>query len=55
MKFSFNALVCRLIIDPLLAGAQSGVISRLKPGQKVLDIACGTGSLSTAMAGKYHM
>lgn len=52
MRFSLNGLVYRLIIDPLLAGAQAGVISRLKPGQKVLDIACGTGSLSMAMAGK---
>lgn len=52
MRFSFNGFVYTLIIDPVLSGAQSDIISRLKPGQRVLDVACGTGSLSLAMAGK---
>ncbi len=52
MRFSFNGFVYTLIIDPVLSGAQSDVISMLKPGQKVLDVACGTGSLSMAMAGR---
>ncbi|MDZ7737896.1 MAG: class I SAM-dependent methyltransferase [Bacteroidales bacterium] len=52
MRFSFNGFVYTLIIDPVLSGAQSDVTSRLKPEQKVLDVACGTGSLSLAMAGK---
>lgn len=52
MRFSFKGFVYTLIIDPVLSGAQSDVISRLKHGQKVLDVACGTGSLSLAMAGK---
>ncbi len=52
MRFSLNGFVYARIIDPVLSKAQSGVISRLTPGQKVLDVACGTGSLSLAMAGK---
>lgn len=52
MRFSFKGFIYTRIIDPLLSGAQSVIISRLKPEQKILDVACGTGSLSLAMAEK---
>lgn len=50
MKSSLNGLTYNWLIDPLLAGAQKRIIEALDPGDRVVDIACGTGSLSMSMA-----
>ncbi len=50
MNFSLGGNTYNWIIDPLLSGAQKRIIIALEPGDRVVDIACGTGSLSMAMA-----
>lgn len=51
MAISVNGIIYNWFIDPLLRGAQGRIVGALRPGDRVLDIACGTGSLSMAMAG----
>jgi ubiquinone/menaquinone biosynthesis C-methylase UbiE len=50
MGFSIKGLLYRIFIDPLINGLRSRVASMIVPGEKVIDIACGTGALSLAMA-----
>ena len=50
MKKSLEGFIYNSLIDPLLRGAQRDIIMALEPGDRVIDIACGTGSLSMAMS-----
>ncbi len=50
LKFSINSFIYRHFIDRILSGAQKYIISNLKASDRVLDVACGTGSLSMSMA-----
>lgn len=50
MGFSFKGYLYRLFIDPLVNGLRRHVAAMVFPGEKVIDIACGTGALSLAMA-----
>jgi ubiquinone/menaquinone biosynthesis C-methylase UbiE len=50
MGFSFKGFLYRVFIDPLINGLRRRVASMIIPGEKVIDIACGTGALSMAMA-----
>ena len=52
MNFSVKGLLYRVFIDPLIAGLRSSVTSMIMPGEKVIDIACGTGALSMAIAAR---
>jgi len=51
MGYSLNGIIYKYIIDPVLSHYYHRIISELKPGFNVLDVACGTGSLSLAMSG----
>ncbi len=50
MDFSFKGFLYRFFIDPLINGLRRSVASMILPGEKVIDVACGTGALSLAMA-----
>ena len=50
MDFSIKGFLYRVFIDPLISGLRRRVASIILPGEKVIDIACGTGALSLAMA-----
>ena len=50
MNFSVKGLLYRVFIDPLINGLRRAVTSMIFPGEKVIDIACGTGALSLAIA-----
>ncbi len=50
MGFSIKGLLYRIFIDPLINGLRRHVVSMIGPGEKVIDIACGTGALSMALA-----
>ncbi|MDF1561125.1 MAG: class I SAM-dependent methyltransferase [Bacteroidales bacterium] len=50
MGFSIKGLLYRVFIDPLINGLRRRVVSMIVPGEKVIDIACGTGALSVAMS-----
>jgi SAM-dependent methyltransferase len=52
MPFSPKALIYKALIDPILAKLHSTILEHVKPTQRVLDIACGTGALAMAMAKK---
>jgi ubiquinone/menaquinone biosynthesis C-methylase UbiE len=50
MGFSFKGFFYQVFIDPLLKGFRGHVSSTILPGEKVIDVACGTGALSMAIA-----
>ncbi len=50
MNYSFKGFFYQTFIDPLLSGNQVHVSRHIGPADRVLDIACGTGSLSLAIA-----
>lgn len=52
MGFSFKGFFYRVFIDPMINGIRSKVAVMVEPGETVIDIACGTGALSLAMAEK---
>jgi SAM-dependent methyltransferase len=52
MEFSFEAFLYQLLIDPILSNLHKSILSIIKSSDKVLDVACGTGSLSLAIAAK---
>lgn len=49
---SFNILIYTALIDPLLSGIRKTVLEAVDPSSTVLDVACGPGTLSLAMAQK---
>lgn len=40
----------KIFIDPLLSGLHRSVLAKIMPSQKVIDIACGIGSLAMAIS-----
>jgi len=50
MKYSLNGIIYRNIIDPILSGYYRHITEELSKEDTVLDVACGTGSLSLAMS-----
>jgi ubiquinone/menaquinone biosynthesis C-methylase UbiE len=52
MSFSLNAFLYRILIDPLVTVIRRSVLTLIKPGDKVIEIACGTGLLSAVMSRK---
>ncbi|MBI5009228.1 MAG: class I SAM-dependent methyltransferase [Bacteroidia bacterium] len=42
--------IYRTIIDPLLSSVRDGVLRSITPGESVIDIACGNGTLALAIA-----
>jgi len=54
MNFSFSGYFYQLFIDPILSRLHDPILENIEPFHRVIDIACGTGSLSLAIAGKAH-
>ncbi len=50
MGFSVQGFFYQVFIDPLINGLRRSVASMILPDEKVIDVACGTGALSLAMA-----
>jgi SAM-dependent methyltransferase len=50
MRFSLNGFIYRVFIDPLISGLRKSVAEHVDPSHRVIDVACGTGALSFAMA-----
>ncbi len=50
MKLNLNAFSYRIFIDPLLSGLRKTVTSKIIANAKVIDIACGTGTLAIETA-----
>lgn len=50
MKFSINSFIYKHIIDRILSSVQQSIILRIGYDDRVLDVACGTGSLSIAIS-----
>ena len=50
MGWSFKGMLYQLLIDPLIAGHRNRVAARVGPSDRVIDVACGTGALTMAMA-----
>lgn len=47
---SIKPFIYRIIIDPLLSTVRDGVLSKISPGESVIDIACGNGTLAFGIA-----
>lgn len=45
-------MLYQLLIDPLISGHRNSVAARVGPSDRVIDVACGTGALTMAMAGR---
>jgi tRNA/tmRNA/rRNA uracil-C5-methylase (TrmA/RlmC/RlmD family) len=52
MRFSFSTLVYKLLIDPILSKLHDTILSNIEPTDRVIDVACGTGSQAISIAGK---
>ena len=52
MRFSLSGFIYRIFIDPLLSGLRKSVAEHVDPSYRVIDVACGTGALSLALAEK---
>lgn len=52
MGFSLKGFLYRKFIDPLISGLRKRLVSMIVPGEKVIDIACGTGALSLELSGR---
>lgn len=52
MGWSFKGILYQLLIDPLISGLRGSVAAHAGPSDRVIDIACGTGALTMAMAGR---
>ena len=52
MRFSLSGFIYRIFIDPLISGLRKSVADQVEPSHHVIDVACGTGALSLAMAEK---
>ncbi len=50
MGWSFKGMLYQLLIDPLISGLRDSVAAHVGPADRVIDIACGTGALTMAMA-----
>ncbi len=47
---SFTSFIYELLIDPILSGLHENVLKDIKSSDKVIDVACGTGSLTLAIS-----
>ncbi len=52
MGWSFKGMLYQLLIDPLISGLRNSVAANVGPSDRVIDVACGTGALTMAMAGR---
>ena len=52
MRFSLSGFIYRIFIDPLISGLRKSVAEHVDPSHRVIDVACGTGALSLAIAEK---
>lgn len=52
MGFSLNGFIYQVVIDPLLSGLRRSVVSMIEPEETVIDVACGTGAMAAAIAGR---
>ena len=50
MSFSLKGYLYQVTVDPLVSRLHSSVLPLIEPSYSVLDVACGTGSLSLAIA-----
>jgi len=50
MKFSLKGFLYQVTVDPLIARLHTSVLPIIEPSHRVLDVACGTGSLSLSIA-----
>jgi len=50
MRFSLKGYLYQVTVDPLVSRLHSSVLPLIEPSYRVLDVACGTGSLSLAIA-----
>ncbi len=50
MGFYWKGIVYNAVIDPLLSGLRRGVVARIDPEERVIDIACGPGTLAIDIA-----
>lgn len=56
MEFSASGFIYQTLIDPLLAGLREDVLLYIRPSDRIIDVACGTGALSLSLAGKaFHV
>jgi SAM-dependent methyltransferase len=51
MPKTIKPLIYRSLIDPLLSSVRAGVLRNIAPGESVIDIACGNGTLAFEIAG----
>jgi ubiquinone/menaquinone biosynthesis C-methylase UbiE len=52
MGFYWKGFVYSAVIDPMLSSLQRGVVDRIDLDNKVIDIACGPGTLALSLAGR---
>lgn len=52
MNFSFSGFIYQVLIDPILSRFHDTILENIDSSHRVIDVACGTGSLSLAIAGK---
>jgi ubiquinone/menaquinone biosynthesis C-methylase UbiE len=50
MNFSLKGYLYQVIIDPLISRLHTSVLPLIEPSYRVLDVACGTGSLALSIA-----
>ena len=50
MRFSFSTLVYKLLIDPILSKLHDTILSNIEPTDRVIDVACGTGSQAISIS-----
>jgi len=52
MNISLKGLFYQILIDPILSKLHNGITTNIDFSDRIIDIACGTGSLSLAIAKK---
>lgn len=50
MSFSLKGYLYQVTVDPLISRLHTSVLPLIEPSHRVLDVACGTGSLSLSIA-----
>jgi len=50
MSFSFKGFLYQVLIDPTISHLHKSVLAFIEPSHRVLDVACGTGSLALSIA-----
>ena len=54
MGFYWKGIIYNAVIDPLLSSLRRGVVARIDPDDRVIDIACGPGTLAIDIARRAH-